>query len=150
VVLHNAKPATCRDTPIPPSLHVITVHLDLDSTLESLPPLLHASVRLSTHDTTTPVANGVLVLLQVTVIDGRDELGELALVLGADLGQSKNSGSLRKLVAVLAKIVCETYLLVNDGAESGLALHYRVGDAHLAAKRGKEDNQLNGVNVVGD
>jgi len=43
-----------------------------------------------------------------------------------------------------------TYLLVNNGTEPGLALHYRVGDTHLAAQRGKEDNQLNGVNVVGN
>jgi hypothetical protein len=39
---------------------------------------------------------------------------------------------------------------VNNGAEPGFALYYRVGDAHLAAQSGKEDDQLNGVNVVGD
>lgn len=60
--------------------------LDFDGALESLPPLLHASVGLGTHDTTTPVAVGLLVLLEVTVIDGGVELGELVLVLGADLG----------------------------------------------------------------
>jgi hypothetical protein len=39
---------------------------------------------------------------------------------------------------------------VDDGTESGLALGNDVGDTHLAAEGGKEDNQLNGVNVVGD
>jgi hypothetical protein len=39
---------------------------------------------------------------------------------------------------------------VNNRAESGLALHNGVGDTHLAAEGGKEDNQLNGVNIVGD
>lgn len=106
MVLHNAKPATCRDTPISPSLHAITVHLDLDSALEGLPPLLHASVRLGTHNATTPVADSVLVLLEVTVVDGRDELGELALVLGADLRQSKNGSGLKMSVAVLLNGVC--------------------------------------------
>lgn len=112
----------------------IRIRLDLDSALESLPPLVHASVGLGTHDTTSPMADGVLVLLEVTVLDGGAELGELALVLGADLSEGENGSG----------------LLVNDGTESGLALDYGVRDAHLAAKSGKEDNQLNGINVVGD
>jgi hypothetical protein len=90
------------DTPIPPSLHAIILHLDLDSALESLPPLLHASVRLSTHNTTAPVADRVLVLLEVTVVDGGNELGELALVLGTNLGQSKNGSGLVGLVNAIS------------------------------------------------
>jgi hypothetical protein len=43
-----------------------------------------------------------------------------------------------------------SYLLVNDRAESGLALYNGVGNTHLTAEGGKEDNQLNGVNIVGD
>jgi hypothetical protein len=43
-----------------------------------------------------------------------------------------------------------TYLLVDNGTETGLALHDGVGDTHLAAESGEEDNQLNGVNIVGD
>jgi hypothetical protein len=39
---------------------------------------------------------------------------------------------------------------VDDGTEPSLAFHYGVGDAHLAAESGKEDNQLNGVNIVGN
>lgn len=42
------------------------------------------------------------------------------------------------------------YLLVDDSAESGLALDDGVGDAHLAAESGQEDDQLNGINIVGD
>jgi hypothetical protein len=74
------------------------------------------------------------VLLHVTVLDGRDELGELVLVLGADLGEGQDSGG----------------LLVDDSSETGLALDDGVGDTHLLAERRKEDNQLNGVNIVGD
>ena len=80
------------------------------------------------------MAVGILVLLEVAVLDGRAELGELALVLGAHLGESENSGG----------------LLVNDGTESGLALHNGVWDTHLAAEGGEEDNELDGVDVVGD
>lgn len=42
------------------------------------------------------------------------------------------------------------YLLVHNRAEPGLALHNGVGDTHLAAESRQEDNQLNGVNIVGD
>lgn len=43
-----------------------------------------------------------------------------------------------------------TYLLVDDRTQTGLALDNGIGDTHLAAESGQEDNQLNGVNVVGD
>jgi hypothetical protein len=110
-------------------------HLDLDGALDSLPALGHASVGLSTHDTTTPVAGSLLVVrLEVAIVDGRDELGELGLVLGADLGKGEDSSS----------------LLVNDGTETGLALDDNVGDTHLAAEGREEDNELDGVDVVGD
>lgn len=39
---------------------------------------------------------------------------------------------------------------MDDSAETSLALDDGVGDAHLLAERRKEDNQLNGVNIVGD
>lgn len=48
------------------------------------------------------------------------------------------------------KCSCSSYLLVDNRAESGLALYNGVWDTHLATKGGKEDNQLNGVNIVGD
>ena len=42
------------------------------------------------------------------------------------------------------------YLLVDNSTETSLALDDSIRDAHLAAESGKEDNQLNGVNIVGD
>ena len=41
-----------------------------------------------------------------------------------------------------------TYLLVDDGAETSLALHNGVWDTHLAAECWKEDDQLDWVDVV--
>ena len=110
-------------------------HLDLDGALNSLPALGHASVGLGTHDTTSPVACSLLVVgLEVAVVDSGDELGELGLVLGTDLGEGEDGSG----------------LLVDDGTEAGLALDDNVRDTHLAAEGGEEDNQLDGVNVVGD
>lgn len=110
-------------------------HLDLDGAVEGLPALGHASVGLSTHDTTTPVTGSLLMMgLEVAVVDSGDELGELGLVLGADLGEGEDSSG----------------LLVNNGTETGLALDDNVGDTHLAAESGKEDNELDGVDIVGD
>jgi hypothetical protein len=39
---------------------------------------------------------------------------------------------------------------VNDRSETGLALDDNVGDTHLLAERRKEDNELDGVDIVGD
>ena len=39
---------------------------------------------------------------------------------------------------------------MDDRAETGLALDDDVGDTHLAAESGEEDNKLDGVNIVGD
>lgn len=72
--------------------------LDLDGRLDGLALLLLAIVGLGTHDTTTPVTTVLLVLVRVTLLDGRDELRELGVVLGADLGQSNDGGGLIKLV----------------------------------------------------
>jgi hypothetical protein len=43
-----------------------------------------------------------------------------------------------------------TYLLVDDSSETGLALDNGVWHTHLPAKSGKEDHELNRVNIVGD
>lgn len=61
-----------------------------------------------------------------------DEGSQLALVLRLDLLEGKDGGR----------------LLVDDCAETGLALNNNVGDTHLAAQGGQEDDELNGVNVV--
>ena len=68
--------------------------LDLDGGLEGLLALLDALLGLGAHDATAPALAGILVLLDVALLDGRDELGELVLVLGADLGDGEDSGSL--------------------------------------------------------
>jgi len=68
--------------------------LDLGSSLESLLLLDDLHLSLGTHDTTTPLSAGLVVLLKVTVLDSGDELGELVLVLGADLGDGEDSGGL--------------------------------------------------------
>ena len=39
---------------------------------------------------------------------------------------------------------------MDDSAETGLALDNGVGDTHLLAEGRKEDDELNGVNIVGD
>lgn len=39
---------------------------------------------------------------------------------------------------------------MDDGAESSLALDNGIGNAHLAAERRQEDNELDGVDIVGD
>lgn len=68
--------------------------LDLDGVLESLALLLLASDGLGTHDTTTPVAAAVLVLVGVALLDSREELSQLGLVLLADLGQGEDGRGL--------------------------------------------------------
>jgi len=108
--------------------------LDLGSSLESLLLLDDLHLSLGTHDTTTPLSAGLVVLLEVTILDSGDELGELVLVLGADLSDGEDSSG----------------LLVDDRSETGLALDNGVGDTHLLAKGRKEDNELNGLDVVGD
>jgi hypothetical protein len=70
-------------------------NLDLDGVLNSLALLLLAGVGLGTHDTTTPVAAGLIVLVGVALLDGGEELGELSLVLSTGLGESQDSGGLK-------------------------------------------------------
>ena len=67
-------------------------------------------------------------------LGGGDEGSQLALILAVDILEGDDSGG----------------LLVDDGTETGLALDDDVGDTHLAAESGEEDNELDGVNVVGD
>jgi hypothetical protein len=110
------------------------ISLDLGSSLKSLLLLDDLHLSLGTHDTTTPLSAGLLVLLKVTVLDSGDELGELGLVLGADLGDGEDSSG----------------LLVDDSSETGLALDNGVRDTHLLAERRKEDNELDRLDVVGD
>ena len=65
---------------------------------------------------------------------GTDEGSEFTLVLRLNVLESDDGGG----------------LLVDDSTETGLALDDDVGDTHLAAESGEEDNKLDGVNIVGD
>lgn len=76
-------------------IHVVS--LNLDGGLKRLPLLLHAVLRLHSHDATTPLLPRLLSLLHITLLDSGDELRQLVLVLGADLGESQYGGSLREL-----------------------------------------------------
>ena len=68
--------------------------LDLDFTLGTLLLLALLGLGLGTHDTTAPVALALLGLVKVALLDGLDELGELTLVLAANLGDGESSGGL--------------------------------------------------------
>lgn len=72
-------------------------NLDLDGGLNCLPLLLHGGVSLGTHDATTPLAASILRVGQVAILDGGNKLGQLALVLGADLGEGEDSGGLSEV-----------------------------------------------------
>ena len=54
--------------------------LDLDGAVQSLALLLLAGNGLLAHDTSTPVALALLVLLGVALLDGGDQLAEFGLV----------------------------------------------------------------------
>lgn len=136
--------------------HTIRSNLDLDGVLESLLALGNLHLGLDAHDATAPLATSLLVLLDVALLDGRDELGELVLVLSADLSKSEDgSGLVKKNELVhckqyIMRMWDAPYLLVDDSAETSLALDDGIGDAHLAAESGEEDNELDGVDIVGD
>lgn len=71
------------------------IYLNLGGSLQSLLLLECAHLGLGTHDATTPLSAALVVLVHEAILDGRDELGELSLVLRSDLGQSQDSGGLK-------------------------------------------------------
>ena len=70
--------------------------LNLDGGIESLLLLLLTLLGLGAHDTTTPGAASALRVGKVAILDGGDKLGQLALVLRADLGEGENSSGLSR------------------------------------------------------
>lgn len=94
----------------------------------------HHSLGLGAHDTTTPVLAHLISLLIVVGLDTGNEGSKLLLVLRLDLSDGNAGGS----------------LLVDQSSETALALDDGEGDSHLAAESGHPDNQLNGLNVVGN
>lgn len=90
----------------PSSTHKRLENLNLEGSLLSLLALGDAGRGLDAQDTATPPLARILVLLEISLLDGGDELGELGLVLGADLGQGENSSGLQ-CVSILMQ---ETYV----------------------------------------
>ena len=90
--------------------------------------------RLVASDSSTPDSSDLLGLVEVVGLGGRDEVGEGLLVLGSDVVNGNDSRG----------------LLAGDNTETGLSLDDDVGDTHLSAEGGQEDNELDGVDVVGD
>jgi len=87
-----------------------------------------------THHTSAPRPPDAVTLLGVSLLDSLDKLGKLALVSILDLSQGEDCCS----------------LLVDDSSETSLAFDDGVRHTHLATESGKEDNQLDGVNIIGD
>jgi hypothetical protein len=112
----------------------LRLHLDLDDGIESLLLLLELVESLSAENTSAPLSSRLVVLLVEVSLDGGDEGGKSSLVLGLDLGDG-NDGS---------------GLLVDKSTESGLTLDNSVRDTHLSAEGREEDNELDGVDIVGN
>ncbi len=102
---------------------------------------LDQSLGLAAKSKTAPLPSQVIVSLIVVLRDGLLEGGKSGLVLLPDGGDGKNGSS----------------LLVNNLAESGLALDNAVGNAQLAAESGhpynklqeKESQLINGLIFIG-
>jgi len=126
--------------------------LNLGGSLQSLLLLERAHLGLSAHDATTPLSPGLVVLVHEAILDGGNQLGQLVLVLGTNFGDGQDSGSLIFSQHSARKLLKRTMtdLLVDNSAQTSLALDDGIGDAHLLAQRRQEDDQLNGVDVVGD
>jgi len=90
--------------------------------------------RLVTTDSSTPLTALLLILVREVGFRRADDVGQFALILTFDLLESDNRCG----------------LLVNDRTETRLTLDNNVGDTHLAAKSREEDDELNGVDIVGD
>lgn len=84
------------------------LRLDLDGLVKSLLLLGLLGVGLGTHDAATPVPLGLLVLLHEALLDGLDELGELVLVLRADLGQGEGGSGLGMML-VYAHFIIDVF-----------------------------------------
>jgi len=92
----------------------------------------HHVLVLDAHDSAAPVSSEGLVLVELRAEVLGQEL-EVLVVLLADLRECDAGGDLG----------------VDELAEACLALDEGVGDALLSAERGQEDEELNGVDVVG-
>jgi hypothetical protein len=76
-------------------------------------------------------SRAMMVFSQIS-LGGADQGSEFPLILALDILESYDSSG----------------LLVHDRAEASFALDDDIGHAHLAAKGGEEDDELDGVDVV--
>merc|ERR1711865_667138 len=88
---------------------------------------------LETHNATTPGLEHILVVVVLTPEIHR-KLLKLGTIRRLNRGEC-NAGSV---------------LLVNKGTNTGLGLYNAVGYVEPLAKGGKENNELKGINIVGD
>lgn len=56
--------------------------------------LTDLGVGLGSHDTTSPMPLGLLILLEVALLDSGDQFGKIAFVLATDFSQGKNGSGL--------------------------------------------------------
>merc|ERR1712241_926586 len=90
--------------------------------------------RLASKTSTSPVFPDLVTTLVEVSLDGLHEFVERAAVVGLDRSKSETSAGLPS----------------SDTSKPSLVLDDAVGDSHLAAQGGQEQNELNGVDVVGD
>lgn len=87
--------------------HGILDSSNLGSGLQSLLILQDPHLGLGAHDATTPLSPGLVVLVHEAVLDGRDELRQLVLVLGSHLGHGQDGSGLYS-VSIAARIALPT------------------------------------------
>jgi hypothetical protein len=92
-----------------------------------------ASLGAETHDTTTPLLEDFIVVVELLAAHV-SKLGKRGLVFLLDSGDGEASG----------------VLLVNKSSKTGLVLDDAEGHAHLAAEGRKPDDDFDRVDVVGD
>jgi len=103
--------------------------LDIDNLLTSG----HHVLVLDSHDTTTPVFEEVVVIVELSLELGA-ELLEVDEVFTTDVSECDGGSCLE----------------VDELAEVGLSADEAEGDSLLSAESGQVDNELNGVDVVGN
>lgn len=99
-----------------------------------LSALEEASARLGATDAASPGLVDLSGAVEVVGLGSTDKSSKRGLVRSRNIGDGAHGGS----------------LLADGDTDAGLAGNDDVGDTHLAAEGGEEDNELNGVNVVGD
>jgi len=100
----------------------------------SLLKLGNTGIGFGAEQTTTPVTTDLFEAVIVVVLDGLNQFGEVQLVTRVNLGEG-NAGA---------------GLAADQTTKTGLVLDDAIGDSHLTAESGQEDDQLNWVNIVGD